>query len=200
MTETKKMPEQFNDAWLTRALKAQVNAEPRPALEERILARLAAGEEVQKQTLSWKWLAAPAALATLLIVLAGHEFFRTKPILPASDIVRSRNTLPPQGSNDLVRDGVRSHSLIATATRPAHRYKSVPRVAQTSGPPKQQHFPSDTAATEQEKILEDLARKRSQSLLQYARKFAPLDNLEIRENFITPLSIQDVELQAIPNE
>jgi hypothetical protein len=197
MTQDKKTPEQFDDAWLTRALEARASAEPRPGLEERILARLASGEE-QRQTSTWKWWVAPAAaLATLLIVLAGHEFFRPRPITePTNSAATSASDNPTNvGPNSRDREA-RSPRLVRG--RPRRSIGKAQTATKTL--PKLDHFPAETPVTDQERLLVQLVQKQSSTeLALYARSLAAPEDLTVSEKPITPLSIAPMDFERNPN-
>jgi hypothetical protein len=199
--ENRNEREPFNDEWLTRALRARSQAEARPGLEERILARLASEHEGKPQRASrWRWMPALAlAFGLLLIVLAGREFLRLRPNSRERqvDVARPTRELQPRSDMPAVSetqvakaDGDKSKHLVHAQVR-----KSVhPVLAKTSALPKLDRFPADKPATEQERLLARfLETQEPAQLVQYTRRAQP-DRLVIE-----PLRIDPIDLGNIPN-
>jgi hypothetical protein len=203
MHEKEKMPEPFDDAWVTRALQARVNAEPRPGLEERILARLTTGD-AQKEISTWKqWAAPAAALGTLVIVLAGYEFFRETPNDETRAAHPAKTLLAPNAGGETHHRNLGPQTILAVrqkAPRSLAFTKSTTVQTTPNSLPKLEHFPADTPPTEQEKHLSELARTRALgSLVQIAQNSAPLRDLEIKSNSIEPLSPETANPGDEPN-
>ena len=194
--ENKKVMEPFSDEWLTQALRARSQAEARPGLEERILARLASEVDVRPQQAStWRWMSALAvAFGLLLIVLIGREFLPVKPRSYPEQAKRSHPTREaqplssvPEAPNAHVTKADRNvpkHSLRAPAQSSSH-----PVVAKANALPKLDKFPAETSASEQEKLMAEIQRRQfTAALAQYARDFREGKDLVIENNSIPPLS------------
>jgi hypothetical protein len=204
--ESKNQKEPFNDEWLTRALRSRSQAEARPGLEGRILARLASEREVKSQR-RWRWIPALAvAFGLLLIVLVGRQFLRLK-VTPNSaydnvaHMVVKQESLP---TNPLERTspGETNKSSKANSLKPRVERSQVARAEQpvsvtanTTALPKLAHFPADRSATEQERLLASFLKKQgSARVAQFVAQARPPEDLTIE-----PLSIAPIDLGNVPN-
>jgi hypothetical protein len=191
--ESKNEKEPFHDEWLTRALNSRSQAEARPGLEGRILARLASEREVKSQR-RWRWIPALAvAFALLLIVLIGREFLRVGP-QTRSDQAK---TMQPQPVRPIspVSDAPKVQASKALSPTTEHssrahtRNTASPAVAKANALPRLDKFPAEIQATEQEKLMAEIQRRQSTAALaQYARDFREAKDLVIENNSIPPLS------------
>jgi len=130
------------DQWLDEALSRYADVEPRPGLESRMLARLAA-QQPAPRTISW-W-----ALAFGMAALAGLLLLWLRPALqpaPAPSTLWTAQ-LPPVPLS-------LQHTTSPTAAVRSERPRSV-RVdlARQNAEAKQERFPSPSPLTEQEKML-----------------------------------------------
>jgi hypothetical protein len=203
--ENRNEREPFNDEWLTRALRARSQAEARPGLEERILARLSREHEGKPQRASrWRWMPAVAvALGLLLIVLIGHEFLRVRPhsdqeqtkIPQPTRETRPLDTVPEVAKTqiDKTHKNAPKHFPAAHAASSSH-----PVLAKVNEFPKLDRFPTETPATEQERLMIEMQRRQSTAALaQYARDFHVIKDLEIERISISPLFSETAD--AEPN-
>lgn len=199
--ENKNAREPFNDEWLTQALHARSQAEPRMGLEERILARLATEVEHQSQSAArWRWMPALAiALGLLLVILAGRQFLHVRPH-PQDE--RAKTTQPeavrPQdfrsAAPGIQAGKAQSDSAKSLLRRANTRNSTSPVVAKVNRLPMLGKFPAEAPATQQEKLMAELQRRQfTASLAQYARDFREAKDLVIENNSIPPLSPETAE-------
>lgn len=203
MSKENRHQETFTDAWLNEALRLRAAAEPRPGLELRILARLAA-ERPAETPFYLRWMVgAAAASALLLLALAGWDHVRPKPApaAPITAITRPHPAVVSPVANDYGR-----HTPIPKAstarklwspTRSYTRKTAAPPVAEPSAQalPKLERFPAESPATGQEKLLAEIVRRHnSANLVEYARDFRGLYDLRIEPNFIAPLSSETADV------
>lgn len=132
------------DEWLDCALKQRANVEPRPGLENRILASISA-ERNRTPKPRWNWRPVSLAVATAIVLVIALSLHR-----PASKItVAVRPAIPPShkvSSNiaPVLPTGIRGKRTHA------HR---PPR------PPHLDQFPSPQPLTEQEQILAEYVQR-----------------------------------------
>lgn len=137
------------DALLDRALAEYGKADPRPGLENRVLANLD-GERERAARRRWRWALgmAGAAAAVVLAVWVGNGM--RKPLLPAS----GANTVSP-----IVREIAAAKSSGPVDVRPAvkpsrHVSNGRPQEGvEVAVTPKLEQFPSPMPLSEQEKLL-----------------------------------------------
>jgi len=130
------------DRWLDEGLSRYADAEPRPGLESRVLARLGA-EQPAPRTISW-W-----ALAFGTAALAGLLLLWLRPALEPAPAPGMRWTaqLPPVPLS-------LQHTPSPTAAVRSERPRSVRvALARQSAEAEQESFPSPSPLTEQEKML-----------------------------------------------
>ena len=191
--ESQNEKEPFSDEWLTLALRARSQAEARPGLEGRILARLASEHKVKSHR-RWKWIPALAvASALLLITLAGREFLRVKshgrndqaktvqpqPVSPISPVYEAPKVQASKALRPTTEHSSRAHA----------RNTASPVVAKVNALPRLDKFPAEIQATEQERLMAEIQRRQSTAALaQYARDFREGKDLVIEKNSIPPLS------------
>jgi len=191
--ENKINREPFNDEWLTQALRARSQVDARPGLEERILTRLATEQESPPQH-RWKPMPAFAiAFGILLIVLFGRQFLRVRPYPPdeRTKIVQPQHVRPMSPVSEV--PNVQASKALSSTTehpsRPHTRNTASPIVAKANALPKQDKFPAEIQATEQEKLMAEIQHRQfTAALAQYARDFRQGNDLVIENNSIPPLS------------
>lgn len=140
------------DEWTDRALTQYGQAEPRPGLENRVLARLQVERE-RSTGRKWRWqpaLAAVTAILTISISLFVTRGHRHNPRLP----IAKENSAPVEVSRPDTSAASKPHIQEAAKQRPHSR---VPRHALQSAhapaPARLDQFPSPEPLSEQEKIL-----------------------------------------------
>jgi len=140
--EIKMREHQEIDQWLDESLSRYADAEPRPGLESRVLARLAA-EQPAPRTISWWALAfGTAALAGLLLLWLRPAF---QPV-PAPGM-RWTAELPPVPLS-------LQHTTSPTAAVRSERPRGIRvALAQQGAEAKRECFPSPSPLSEQEKML-----------------------------------------------
>ncbi|HKD00779.1 MAG TPA: hypothetical protein VKB77_00030 [Terriglobales bacterium] len=129
------------DRWLDEALSRYVDVEPRPGLESRMVARLAA-EQPAPRTISW-W-----ALAFGTAAFAGLVLLWLRPALQPVNTPDMRWTaqLPPVVLS-------LQHTTSPTAAAARSKQSRSATLAGRSKEAKQERFPSPSPLTEQEKML-----------------------------------------------
>ena len=159
------------DQLLDGALARYGDVEPLAGLEERVLGRLSQPEPQRRNW--WVWVAASAALATLVLVI----LWSTRPRAAAPPLVKHAAPAPVSHPPE--------HSLVATtpqAVPPRHvRPRTAPVQVAKSNEPRLATFPAPSEPTEQERLLLRYARMTSkQEFVQMAELNAlpPLPELE----------------------
>lgn len=153
------------DELLDSMLSAYSRAEPRPGLENRILAgvRQAAGRPVS-QVWNWKWLWAGMAVAAALLlftVWAGRHLSRQ---VPAKTVVHVPHTAQPEPQAPPDASHAPDAATAAVRRRPAPRVE--PRNAALALDRRPAVFPTPTPLSEQEQLmLSYLARTPRQELI-----------------------------------
>lgn len=129
--------ERFIDEWLEGALKQRGRAEPRPGLENRILASIKAERE-RVPARGWSWWPVWAVAAAILLI-AGVVLLRsTQELAPP---VVSHVTAPAVSKSV-------EHRVIASGRKSLMRSAGKPGAA-----PRMEQFPSPQPLSEQEQIL-----------------------------------------------
>ena len=201
--ENKNEFQSFDDEWLTRALRARSQAEARPGLEERILARLATEPEGNPQR-RWRWMPALAvAFGVLLMVAVGYHFLRvgqpTKSSSarvepsPVNEEPKGAKAVPSQ-PRVVTEENRATNAPKPKVARSAKAHEVRPVLAKANALPKLEQFHADSAA-QQEKLLAAFLKKQGPARLGelLARK-APPEDLTIE-----PLNIAPIDLGNIPN-
>lgn len=130
------------DRWLDDALADYVNVEPRPGLENRIVARVASETNSRKTIPRWSIAMGAATLAILLLSLC--PAFQT---VPAPHVIWSVAVPPP----------MRAPASESVSRRASLKSKNVVIARSYSGP-KLDRFPSQSPLTEQELTLVQFAQ------------------------------------------
>ena len=150
--------ERIVNGWLETSLKQYGEAEPRPGLENRVLATLRAERE-QTNTSSWRWWPAVVAVGAILAIAAGVFLARSNryhiqpPIakeLIAPVEVRQTDATPASKRHIIQAANQKPH-----AGAPRRGLQTIPE----STPPRLEQFPSPEPLSEQEKILARYVRQ-----------------------------------------
>jgi len=140
------------DQWLDGALRQNEIAEPRPGLEGRVLARIAAASKRHGTQRSWPWILATAsAIAVFALIGLSVSHYSAK----------TPSTAVPQVSRNSVMARVAEISApvsLKPALRRSHR-KRAPALTRTIDEPKLEHFPSRRPLSEQERVLASYAAR-----------------------------------------
>lgn len=138
------------DDQLDAALAKYAAAEPRPGLEERILANLRSRERATSRVAGWRWAGAlAAAFLVALLVLARVENHNPR------HIVRRPNSLPEQIPPRVAANRTPANEArpVAFATLRRVRKHTSTRVAVAAAEPKLDHFPSRQPLSDEELAL-----------------------------------------------
>jgi len=135
------------DQWLDQALRQSEIARPRPGLERRVLARIAAESKRHRAQKSWVWILATASAALLAVIGLGVRHHSGEPPNPAV----------PQGSRNSVV--ARVAIPLPPVIRNRSHGKRTPALARTTDEPKLEHFPSRRPLSEQERLLASYATR-----------------------------------------
>lgn len=201
--ENKNEFQSVDDEWLTRALRARSQAEARPGLEDRILARLASEAEGRPQH-GWKWMPALAvAFGVLLIIVVGYQILRVdQPTKsnsagvepsPVNEQSKGAKIAPHRPRVASKRNGATNapNPKLARSPKP-HEVRPV--LAKANALPKLEQFHADSAA-QQEKLLATFLEKQGSARLGgLLARTAPPEDLTIE-----PLKIAPIDLENIPN-
>lgn len=141
------------DRWLDGALRQNSIPEPRPGLEGRVLARIAAESKRHRTGKSWAWIFATASGGALLVMIGlgvGHHPAKTPD--PAA---------PLRSGNSVI--AAVAHRSAPVSLRPvvgsrSHRRRA-PAIVSTRKEPKLEHFPSPRPPSQQELVLASYARR-----------------------------------------
>jgi hypothetical protein len=161
--------DQSAERWLDAALKQYGEAEPRPGLENRILANLQA-ERARLTLRPWWW--RPAAVAvTITVFTAGTWLLRRSPDVIKGQFQISRLSLPVTK--------IASANRPYAAPRPPRRSRSENPIAQPSSIPRLEQFPAPAPLSEQEEMLAQYVREHRQEATMVARARAEVLKTEL---------------------
>jgi len=179
--------EHLADRLLDTGLKQYADAEPRPGLEDRILANLRAEQARVSAPRWWPTVAAVAAVLLIAITL----WFARKPGRTTPTVTANHAPAVPAVGNQTA-------SGIATSMPRAHfpavsvaRFQPKPHVRQSVALPKLEQFPSARPLSKQEKLmLAYVQQTPKEELLAVATKQQQeISNLHIEKLVIPPLDI-----------
>ena len=140
------------DEWLEGALRQHETAEPRPGLEGRVLARIAAESKRHRTPRSWAWILATASATVFALICIRVGYHAGK--APNSGVAEvAKNSIAPQ-----VAEASASVPLEPIVRNRSHR-KRTPALAKSIGEPKLEHFPSRRPLSEQELVLVGYAER-----------------------------------------
>lgn len=161
------------ERWLDAALKRYGDAEPRPGLENRVLANLHA--EQARLALSPRWRRPVAATVAIAVLTGGALLLRQKPdvagIAISNQASGSRNQEPAPSVADASRPQV--------APRRPRPSRSESHIVQPSSEPRLEQFPAPTPLSEQEEMLARYVREQRQEAILVARARAELLKQEL---------------------
>ncbi len=148
------------EQWLDAALSHYSDVQPRPGLEQRILASL---EARQRQTLRWfRWVWIPAAAVLIISAALVWNVRRSQPVVVVSKA-------PPQKTEAA---GLNPR-IIRTIPSAVPMRRVTPRRMQAAvtrpEPPKQEVFPSPEPLSEQERLALSFVRNAPEEALGLAR-------------------------------
>ncbi len=184
----------FVDDLLDAMLARHRNAEPRPGLDERVLARLRA-EQQPKPWSGWTWRLA-AGVAGLAIVLATAHWARRTVFAPGTPArssgssEMSKSSTSVSASRPEVAKPVASHPARRTTSRTVRQ--AAPIRSGRGVEPRREVFPSPTPLSEQERLLIAYLKLNS------SRDFPALHSAdeEIEEIQIKPLEIVPLKSES----
>lgn len=172
-----KHDDRFVDDLLDSALARYAQAEPRPGLEGRLVARLRS--EPEPRAFSWRWMPAAAAAVVVFaafLYFAGSRESRTLEIVKQTKLTIAPAVTPPQ---------VTLESL-PTGNRPVVKQPSARVLASTPAPREQ--FPTPLALSEQEQLLVHFVKQTPPQELQALA----------RQNRAEPIKVLRVDALEIP--
>lgn len=162
--------------WLDAALKQYSEAEPRPGLENRVLANLHA--ERARLTLSPRWWRPAAAVVTIAIFTGGALLLSRRPDVTGGTI---SNQAP-------LALGNREHERpVAAAVKPRIAVKQLVRrqpeshSPHASSEPRLEQFPAPAPLSDQEVMLARYVRERRQQAILVARARAELRKQDLEQ-------------------
>lgn len=173
------------DEYLDHALAQYGRAEPRPGIENRILATLSAEEARAVPAYRWKWvvLAACSAVASLMLVAIHLNRQTHQQAVPANKQSVPTRTIAHDVNKTTAPDAqAQSSSLARLAPRP--RRLARPRSVSTSQATelaKLSQFPSPAPLSEQERILARYVSEHREQAVMLARAQTDLLDQERRE-------------------
>jgi hypothetical protein len=181
---------QTAEKWLDAALKQYGEAEPRPGLENRVLANLHA--ERARLTLSPRWWRLAAAAVTIAILAGGALLLSRRPEVTGATI--SNRPSLALGNSEMERpvaSAVRPH----VALKQPVRWQPESRSAHTSSVPRLEQFPAPAPLSEQEEMLSRYVRERRQEAILVARARADLLKQELEQFMQQPPSEQPKDFE-----
>jgi hypothetical protein len=190
------------DELLDAALARHRNAQPRPGLEERVLARLRA-EQRPKPWLGWTWRLA-AGLAVFAIVLATAHWARRTVFAPGTP---ARISGSP--AMETSKSATSTSTLQPDATKPAASHtarrimsRGIRQVAlrRVMVEPRRSVFPSPAPLSEQERLLiAYLKLDSSPELLAFHSGDEEIEGIQIKPLEIKPLETESAQSENVTN-
>ena len=182
----------FLDQLLDASLARYAQVEPRPGLEERLLAGVRA-EPSRPLWWRWAWLPATAGAVALIVVGALVLSERREPTPPASRVARTAEAPTAVAPSPAVKETVPGAPAKTTprATRPTP--------ASLAALPRRQEFPSPSPLSEQEQLLLRYVQQTPKEEVLTAAARDPLQPLAIEPLVIPPLPAGPNGSQEIPN-
>lgn len=180
-------PDRNAEQWLDAALSARMGAsvEPRPGIEERVLARLA-NEPERKPT--YRWALAFIGVAAVMLITAALLIVRPRtPEKPSTAqagqpaVSRPAQVVASKPSVGIRKPklGNQRHSLVAVNRSPVVRQKEItPRLAT---------FPAPTPETDQERMLARLAARRGAFEIAKETPDLEVKDLQVKELTVEPM-------------
>ena len=182
----------FLDQLLDASLARYARVEPRPGLEERLLAGVRA-EPSRPLWLRWAWLPATAGAVALIVVGALVLSERRAPVPPAPRVARTAEAPTAVAPSPAAKE-----------TAPVVPAKTAPRAtrptpASLATLPRRQEFPSASPLSEQEQLLLRYVQRTPREELLTAAFRDPLEPLLIEPLVIPPLPAGPNGSQEFPN-
>ena len=177
-------PEHEMDRWIDEAVSLYGKAEPRPGLEQRVLARLAEARRESSRTRRWWSALAFSAAAILALVMVWQT--RTEPThIPAKPVAKVATTQRTEertaGNKRLFDENTtRVGRPLATVRNRSNRLALA--VAATQNAPRLKRFPAPQSLSEQEQLLVRFVQEFPQKAALMARaqtEFRKQDELEM---------------------
>jgi hypothetical protein len=177
------------DRWLDSALKQYGEAEPRPGLENRVLANLHAQRELL--TLRPWWWGPVTAAVTIAVLVGGSLLLKRKPDVT---VVTSSNQPHVTAGKSEPERPVASRVGSRTAIKARVRPEPNRNVAQPFSVPRLEQFPAPAPLTEQEEMLARYVREHRQEAVLVARARAELLKQDL-EQFMQSSSDSPTDLE-----
>jgi hypothetical protein len=184
--------ERFVDELLDSALAQYAQAEPRPGLEARLLARLRA--EPEPAAFGWRWL--PMAVAAAVVLAAVLYFAGSRESRPPEVAVRPKPALAPRVSAPPTAPGAQTPS--APVVSRASAKQPSPRAPAATAPPRREQFFKPTALSEQEAaLMRFVSQTPPDELRVLARqsRAEPIPELRVDALEIPPVVVGETESQ-----
>jgi hypothetical protein len=166
------------DRQLNAALARYAAVEPRPGLEERVLANLRTAPAAASVRAWWRWSLAAAAVAVVVVALAlALRPGKPRPVIanhPASALDNQQKPVTQVAAK------VQPNGPRPQARHRSHANYLVHAPTVTAAVPKLDQFPSPQPLSEQEKILADYVRQFHDQAVQIAR----VTNAEVQRDRI----------------
>jgi len=179
---------QSAERWLDAALKQYGEAEPRPGLENRMLANLQA--ERARLTLRRWWWRPAAVVVTIAVLTAGAWLLRRSPDVTKVPISNQPTVVT---RNQEPEPTIASANRPYAAPRPPRRSRGESPIAQPSSIPRLEQFPAPAPLSEQEEMLAQYVREHRQEATMVARARAELLKTELLRFQLQPASPANVE-------
>jgi hypothetical protein len=174
---------QAAETWLDAAMKQYGEAEPRPGLENRVLANLHA-EQSRLSSRPWWWRPL-AAFAMVAILGAGTLFVRRKPDVPATPIATQPSVATGDTQTELpVASSIRRHAVLKSP----FRARVSKHISHLSSVPRLEQFPAPAPLSEQEEMLARYVREHRQEATMVAKARAELLKTELLRFRLPPAS------------
>ena len=180
------------DRWLDAALRARVDGEPRMGLEDRVLARLAT--ERPRSTFSWMPLLAAlaAVVAVSLALIVTYSNKRSGQITSAAAPNAHMSEAPSIRASSTIPDMQRSRKTTAHRIERARAPEALHGGDRGQASSTLAAFPASVPATEQERMLVELARgPNAKDLANFSETLVPLKDVEISSLQVDPLDSEN---------
>jgi hypothetical protein len=186
-----------DDEWLDAALKQCGAAEPRPGLEDRVLAGIRI-EHQRATAQTRKWLQAPAFAAAMLLI--GTAFLMRKPdaVMPASVADHPTTQALPQPAAKASKSNRPNRTAGLGQAPRAVAQSSLSRSEQSVTMPRLEQFPSPLPLSEQEELLANYVQQFPQqaALIAHAQtELLQQELIERQQASSNDRTIQDSEEQ-----
>jgi hypothetical protein len=164
------------ERWLDDALKQYGEAEPRPGLENRVLANLHT-EQARLTLRPWYWRPVIAAVMIAVFVIGAFLLKRRPDVTRATISNRPSIALGNSEPEHPIASAVRPH----VALKQPVRSRPGSHIAHSSSVPRLEQFPTPAPLSEQEEMLARYVRERRQEATMVARARAELLKHELEQ-------------------